>query len=230
MEDVAAQEGRTVLFVSHNMAAIQTLCRRVLWLDGGTIARNGESAAVIEAYGKDLQRGNGGSCSTILKGLDGDFEIEGIVTKDESGNPTSVFPYGTSFTVEIRFFARRPIPRPYFWVGIRGQGGNLFAANMLLDGVRPDVLEGRGHIRCTFNKLPLLPSQSYSVVLGGRREDGISLLFKSTEVTYFLVTGSAKDIGLKGELADSLVGDSGPVFVPYAWEFTDGEWIPVHSI
>jgi len=230
MEDAASQEGRTVLFVSHNMAAIQTLCRRAIWLDGGTIALNRESAAVIEAYGKDLQRGNGGSCSTTLKGLDGDIDIEGIITKDEKGNSTCVFPYGTSFTVEIRFFARRPIHRPYFWVGIRGQGGNLFAANMLLDGVRPDVIEGKGTIRCTFRKLPLFPNQSYSVVLGGRREDGISLLFKSTEVTHFFVTGSAKDIGLKGELADSLVGDSGPVFVPYAWEFTDGEWISVNSI
>lgn len=230
MEDVASQEGRTVMFVSHNMAAIQTLCRRAIWLDGGTIALIGESEAVIEAYGKDLQRGNGGSCSTTLKGLDGDIEIEKIFTKNKEGISTSVFPYGTSFTVEIRFFARRPIRRPYFWVGIRGQGGNLFAANMLLDGVRPDVLEGRGHIRCTFNKLPLLPNQSYGVMLGGRREDGISLLFKSTEVTYFFVTGSAKDIGLKGELADSLIGDSGPVFIPYAWEFTDGEWITVNSI
>jgi lipopolysaccharide transport system ATP-binding protein len=49
MEDVA-HEGRTVLFVSHNMAAIRTLCGRTLWLDEGQIMRIGPTAQVVADY------------------------------------------------------------------------------------------------------------------------------------------------------------------------------------
>ena len=45
-----ASEGRTVLFVSHNMAAIQTLCKRVLWLDDGQVRQDGSSGSVVRSY------------------------------------------------------------------------------------------------------------------------------------------------------------------------------------
>ena len=45
-----AREGRTVLFVSHNMVAVQSLCERVLWLDRGEIAENGPAGAVVSKY------------------------------------------------------------------------------------------------------------------------------------------------------------------------------------
>jgi lipopolysaccharide transport system ATP-binding protein len=44
------QEGRTVLFVSHNMTAIQSLCSRVIWLDNGHIAGEGKPSDVISDY------------------------------------------------------------------------------------------------------------------------------------------------------------------------------------
>jgi len=42
--------GRTVLFVSHNMTAVRTLCRHALWLDRGAVVRNGNSEQVLGAY------------------------------------------------------------------------------------------------------------------------------------------------------------------------------------
>ena len=54
MKQVAAGEGRTVLFVSHNMQAVSTLTRRSVLLRGGRIAAAGETADVISAY---LQEG-----------------------------------------------------------------------------------------------------------------------------------------------------------------------------
>jgi lipopolysaccharide transport system ATP-binding protein len=49
MSDVA-REGRTVLFVSHNMMAIQSLCSRAVWLDGGRVALDGEAGQVVNTY------------------------------------------------------------------------------------------------------------------------------------------------------------------------------------
>jgi lipopolysaccharide transport system ATP-binding protein len=50
MQDVSHQEGRTVLFVSHNMMAMQGLCHRVLWLNGGAIVKDGSTKQVIADY------------------------------------------------------------------------------------------------------------------------------------------------------------------------------------
>jgi len=49
MGEVAGR-GRTVLFVSHNMTAARNLCTRAVWLDAGRLVRDGEPAAVIQAY------------------------------------------------------------------------------------------------------------------------------------------------------------------------------------
>ncbi len=49
MRDVAG-DGRTVLFVSHSMPAVQQLCPRAILIDGGRIAGDGPSAEIIHAY------------------------------------------------------------------------------------------------------------------------------------------------------------------------------------
>ena len=49
MSNVATQ-GRTVLFVSHNMVAVQSLCQRAIWLDHGEVVKEGTAAAVISDY------------------------------------------------------------------------------------------------------------------------------------------------------------------------------------
>ncbi|MCP2500536.1 MAG: Wzt carbohydrate-binding domain-containing protein [Deltaproteobacteria bacterium] len=221
MEEVTIKEGRTVLFVSHNMSAIQSLCQRAIWLDNGKIVMFDDSNPVVEAYGKHLQSSN--ALQRAVISIDGQMEIEQVATLNEDGNATSVFSPGKPLIMEIRFLAKQPIPLPYLWIGIQSQFGSLFCANMLLDGARPKLLSGRGVVRCKIGNLPLLPGQTYGVILGGRKADGYSPLFQATEVTHFIVSGSPREIGLIGDLADSLVGQSSPVLVPYTWYFPDGE-------
>jgi lipopolysaccharide transport system ATP-binding protein len=50
MKEVGKEEGRTILFVSHNMTAIESLCRRALWMNGGMVVDEGDSARVVAAY------------------------------------------------------------------------------------------------------------------------------------------------------------------------------------
>ncbi|MBD1874005.1 ABC transporter ATP-binding protein [Nodosilinea sp. FACHB-131] len=50
MEDVAEKEGRTVLFVSHNMATIQSLCNQVIFLNNGQVQAIGNPGAIIQLY------------------------------------------------------------------------------------------------------------------------------------------------------------------------------------
>jgi ABC-type polysaccharide/polyol phosphate transport system ATPase subunit len=55
MEKVS-QSGRTVLFVSHNMSAIEKICDRGILLEGGVIHSNGETKGVIDTYVKSLSK------------------------------------------------------------------------------------------------------------------------------------------------------------------------------
>ena len=50
MGDIASKEGRTLLFVSHNMTAIEQICDKGIWLEGGRLACNGTVNDVIECY------------------------------------------------------------------------------------------------------------------------------------------------------------------------------------
>ena len=50
MQDVSTSEGRTVLFVSHNMGSIQQLCNRTLCMKNGMLINDGETSSVIQKY------------------------------------------------------------------------------------------------------------------------------------------------------------------------------------
>jgi lipopolysaccharide transport system ATP-binding protein len=62
MQDVARGGGRTVLFVSHNMTAVQTLCQRSLWLRSGELIADGKTESVVHSYL------NSGGHMTLKKG------------------------------------------------------------------------------------------------------------------------------------------------------------------
>ena len=50
MGEVTAAEGRTVLFVSHNMSAVTQLCRKAIWLKGGKLQAVGDAATIVRDY------------------------------------------------------------------------------------------------------------------------------------------------------------------------------------
>lgn len=50
MDEVSAKEGRTILFVSHNMDAVRRLCHRAISLDGGRMIEDGPAARVVDNY------------------------------------------------------------------------------------------------------------------------------------------------------------------------------------
>ncbi len=219
MESVAS-EGRTVLFVSHNMGAVSNLCGRTIWLDHGRIEGEGESQATIGAYLESLQGRPSGE--PLATSHDGSLAIIAVSTKDASGRVTNSFRPRTPLVVEVHYRASKRVDRPYLWIGIASQWGALFAANGLLDGVRPVIVPGEGRIRCTFDELPLLPQQTYTVRIGGRAPDGWTSFIQPTDVAHITVVGSARDAGFAGESAESVVGLSAPVLVSYTWELPDG--------
>ncbi|MCS7047887.1 MAG: ABC transporter ATP-binding protein [Verrucomicrobiae bacterium] len=216
MGDVAKQ-GRTVLFVSHNMGAIEVLCHRAFLLEEGKLFAEGPPKPVIQQYLASLP------CITDapkkLQSVDREVEIEAVILRSADGQPANVFSPGESITIELLYHAKRPVARPALWVVISSRWGAICGADMLLDDCRPERLDGRGLIRCTFHNLRLMPHQTFVIRLGGYAADGHTLLFPSTEIAHFQVEGSARDAGYSGAMADSLLERFAPVIVPYQWEF-----------
>ncbi len=50
MKDVSREKGRTIIFVSHNMQAISTLCEKSIWLQKGSVIANGDTQSVVNSY------------------------------------------------------------------------------------------------------------------------------------------------------------------------------------
>jgi lipopolysaccharide transport system ATP-binding protein len=77
MGDVAKGEGRTVLFVSHNLAAVKQLCKKGIQLSNGFVACAGPVIDVLDSYLKvKVINAKGNSLETILTGMDVIFEIK----------------------------------------------------------------------------------------------------------------------------------------------------------
>jgi lipopolysaccharide transport system ATP-binding protein len=211
-----AQSGRTVLFVSHNLEAVRSLCQRGVWLKDGRLHRDGKAEEVIEAYFDSLFNDLSFSCANPDYGL----IIQKVVLRNDLGEESSQFRPGEDLIVEIGYDAQERIERPYVVLGVQGMNGSCFTANMLLDGHRPEALDGIGKISCRFKSLPLFP-QSYAVKMSVRTKNGDDMIVNYQEVAYFSVVGDLADYGYTGEFL-SRASSSTPVVVPYEWCLPDG--------
>jgi len=165
-----AQEGRTVLFVSHNMWAIQRLCTGCILLDLGGIVTQGDSSEVIERYLVDSKTTRTEIDLYNLareRNLGTRARISAYRLYDSAGNPTDSIAFGEPFTVELACKALKRIEDVSFLVGIDSlyeqrivtvtslEDGKIFSANP------GDEVRGRLKV-----KTLLLKPGIYSLTLG----------------------------------------------------------------
>jgi lipopolysaccharide transport system ATP-binding protein len=119
MRDVT-REGRTVVFVSHNLAAVRSLCSRAILLEQGRLEFDGETGDAVEHY---LQRAGGARDSAVVEGqalasrlvksrVYGDsplFNCKRVSVLDEDGRPSVSFRSDEEATVTIDFTVLRTV-------------------------------------------------------------------------------------------------------------------------
>lgn len=107
-----AREGRTVLFVSHNMIAINSLCTRTIWVNGGEIVADGQTADIVTRYlGKSLQGID--SSEESWEDIDeapGDdtVRLHKISVRRQDGDCHAPLTMQTPFSVEVEFWNMTP--------------------------------------------------------------------------------------------------------------------------
>ena len=111
MNDVSKTEGRTVLFVSHNMGMISQLCSKTIHLQNGGLLEYGASGIVINNYL------NNSEANTYKKSLSINFDVDEsdgkILLKEFKINPfyknSNDFPSSTALTIVIDFEVISPV-------------------------------------------------------------------------------------------------------------------------
>ena len=111
MEDVA-KEGRTVLFVSHNMVAVQSLCERVVWLDQGKVMENGTAAAVVSHYlnkSSDSRASDEEVWPNIAAAPGNDLvRLHALRVKAQRENPSEPLTMKTPLSIEVEYWNLLP--------------------------------------------------------------------------------------------------------------------------
>jgi lipopolysaccharide transport system ATP-binding protein len=104
MQDISKEGGRTVLFVSHNMAAVKSLCTRGILMNNGTIAFMGNIDQTLEYYlSSNLKFGNQ-SRMTYEKDLKKQAQVLQIMLKDENDEQREEFFTNQSINIHITVF------------------------------------------------------------------------------------------------------------------------------
>lgn len=101
-----AKEGRTVLFVSHNMIAVKSLCQRAIWLDEGQIKEDGDSGHVVSNYlqsNSSLQTEQAWYDVETAPGNDL-VRLHRICVRGEGGSPPDLITMQTPFVIEVEFW------------------------------------------------------------------------------------------------------------------------------
>lgn len=160
MQEVG-RSGCTVLFVSHNMAAVESLCTRGLLLDRGRVAAEGGVHDMVQEYHRRVLAAHSKE-ETDLALLEGSARIHKIFRSvtllDESENPTNFVPIGGRFHVRLTVDAPVNVEGPEFIVCIEDSSGTRVLTLQTPHSNRVlDRLSRQGVLDCVVDNFPLAP-------------------------------------------------------------------------
>ncbi len=103
MQDISRAEGRTVLFVSHNLASIRQLCTSAVLLEAGAVRMTGACNQVLELYQSGLTGADNTSIPAPTVDLLDRGYVTGVDVETIDGRPQPVVPVGQPWRVRVRF-------------------------------------------------------------------------------------------------------------------------------
>jgi lipopolysaccharide transport system ATP-binding protein len=213
MRDLSAS-GRTVLFVSHNMAAIESLCNRCLYFSNGRLEASGSPRAIITTYLSsdaapataviDLasHAGRRAGCEPVLRS---------VSRVDTDGSATVRM--GGTLALQVDFQYARGAIAPVLGLVVRNSYGQpVFGINnRIVPGYRFETPSEAGSLICRVRDLPLMPgTYSADLYLGDA--------YRDYDVVHDAISFEvvAADVFGSGRLPDA---NCGSVFWPASWTY-----------
>jgi len=170
MGDVA-REGRTVLFVSHNMAAIQALCKEAMWLKEGRLFNLGCVEDVVTKYQQSVLSG---ITSVPLKVRtdrqgDGSARVTSVLVADADGK--EVITPLSRLKVTLEYESKEWLVHPVFLIGIYDHNNTgVFYFDSDTSGSLPIRLPPKGRVVCMTERIRLTPRKYFiniAILKGG---------------------------------------------------------------
>jgi lipopolysaccharide transport system ATP-binding protein len=163
-----AHAGRTVLFVSHNMAAIESLCTDCLLFSRGRLAARGEPMRILTQYvAAEIQPGAGSRELIDHPGRRGHGvpAMTRVELRSDGDTPAGTVRMGAPLAVHVRYQAERAL-RPVLGVVVKtSYGAPVFCASdrfyEQLTFCKPTA---RGTVVCKIGRIPLMPG-TYAIDL-----------------------------------------------------------------
>ena len=159
MNSVAETEGRTVLFVSHNMAVIQHLCARAILIQSGRVSADGPPETVIGGYLSDARIG---SRIALADWKDRTTSGEARIIELEIGNGCkgNAITFGGELSVKIHARFDVTLVDPSFGVIVHDSGGTpLLLMRSIHDGLRLGGVSGNIIVEMNIPSLDLYPGR-----------------------------------------------------------------------
>ena len=157
MDNVTKQQGRTVLFVSHNMGAIEALCEKTLFLNFGQLIKYDLTKKIITLYLSEIHSSSHISLKQrIDRGGTGDAKITALYIAGPDCRPLQQILSGLKCKLVLEYESSTRLTNPKFKITVyNGMGqpllhfDNSLAANNIIN------LGGKGIVGCNIQKLPL---------------------------------------------------------------------------
>jgi lipopolysaccharide transport system ATP-binding protein len=215
--DTIAKQGRTVLFVSHNMGAVRNLCSRAFLLMNGRIQLAGATEDVVQQYFHTIEadQQNGPSLAE-RKDRSGDGSVRVVAfnarvpDKQNGGSPRTGAP--CDFTVEYDVRENRAQKLAVGILVTDSSGFHIFNCSTPMSNTDFLTDSGGGSAVCHLDYLPLKPGR-YSASIKLAWYAGHARYEKGDEVTN-AATFEVVEGGDSGFVDYSAVG---PVVVPHQW-------------
>jgi lipopolysaccharide transport system ATP-binding protein len=210
-----SRSGRTVLFVSHNNAAIEALCDRCVLLSRGSVVSDGPTGDVLAEYvSSGSDRSSGRRDLTDHDGRDGGSIpiMTEVVLGDGVDEPVSQIRMGSRLSVRVSYDLGERVVSPVLGVALKtATGSALFGVNnRFIPGFAYQKHRSHAAISCHFDRVPLMPGRYViDLYFGDERKD----LDVVHDAISFDVTES--DVYGSGRIPP---GMAGPFFLPASWD------------
>ena len=121
MQDVSKGEGRTVLFVSHNMASIRSLCNHCALLENGTVKAIGEANEICDLYLQSGTENLGAEWEVPIVGKN--FQMYRAELIDSGGKIRNGFSCDEDFILRLYFNVKERVPAVYGYLHFQRDDG-----------------------------------------------------------------------------------------------------------
>ena len=190
------RDGRTILFVSHNMAAVKALCQRAILIDGGRLVRDGSVDEVVDQYLSAGRVSNeDGVIGDVPRSGTGEARLRRILLRDQDVASVSQVYLGDPFSIDMTFEVTQPLRDVIIGVGFSSLDGVRAATAYQTDGGRPGWNFEPGMHRVVFDvDMTLLPRRyAVDIVMAHSSGNEIDFVQQALEFTAVGVARSGAD-------------------------------------